>query len=104
MLLSLLLAPAILPFLPGMQFMLLLFNDYVYLRHCAFQIKICRKFYATLPSDTRDLISYYDFLKMRGKPGVIRCVLETLIAFFLIVMIAQYFGVTLGVVPGGTGS
>ncbi|MCL2754431.1 MAG: hypothetical protein FWD35_01780 [Oscillospiraceae bacterium] len=83
----------LLPILPLVTLLMLLFNDYVYLRHCAAKIRGLRKFYQGLPDDMRRMISYPELLKIKGKPGILRGALEAVIAFFLILIVLQRFGV-----------
>ncbi|MCL2755415.1 MAG: hypothetical protein FWD35_06855 [Oscillospiraceae bacterium] len=97
------LLPPYFPALPLITILMLFFNDYVYLRHCAFKIKSIRKFYAELPSDLKGSIEYYELLRLKGKPGIIKGIFETAIAFLLIVLLVQYLGPELGLLIPGLG-
>jgi hypothetical protein len=88
--LQILVSPVYFPALPLVTILMLLFNDYVYLRHCAFKIRMTRKFYDRLPEELKGSIEYYELLRLKGKPGVLRGILETVIAFVLMILLLQY--------------
>ena len=64
-----------------------LFNDYVYLRHCAYRIKKLR---LCLPSEHQSGAEYYSFLRDKGAPNVLRGLIEAIAAFFLLLIAAQF--------------
>jgi hypothetical protein len=81
------------PFMPFSVGLMLLFNDYIYLRSCAFKIKMFRRVYAGMPPEIQNEKNYYDFLKEQGRRGVFRGLFDTLFAFILLLVLAHYFGV-----------
>ncbi|MCL1881321.1 MAG: hypothetical protein FWF76_04000 [Oscillospiraceae bacterium] len=76
--------------------LMLIFHDYIELRHNAFKIRAIRKLYSlTVPKEERENVKYHDFLKMHGKPSIIRGIIETIIATLLLIFILQRFGIEL---------
>jgi hypothetical protein len=55
---------------------------------------VIRRFYEGLPAESQSAISYYDFLKVRGRHGILKGLVETLIAFLMLMILVQYFGLT----------
>jgi hypothetical protein len=63
--------------------LLILFNDYAYLRFAANKIRKIRHF---IPVEEQSGCDYYDYLRLKGSPSIIRGIIETLLAAFLLVM------------------
>jgi hypothetical protein len=66
-----------------MMVLLVLFNDYVYLRYCAYKIKRIRFF---IPDEHWSSSEYYDILRVKGAPSILRGVAETFAAIFLLML------------------
>jgi hypothetical protein len=67
----------------GVMMLLVLFNDYVYLRYSAYKIKKLRLY---LPEENQTGSEYYNFLRLKGAPSILRGLVEPLIAFILFIM------------------
>jgi predicted nucleic acid-binding Zn-ribbon protein len=90
--------PVTLPLIMGLM---LLFHDYLYLRSSAFKIKVLRHFYEGLPPDSQNLIEYYDFLKLKGKPSVLAGIANSMFALLLLLLLVHHFGLEPLSIPSG---
>jgi hypothetical protein len=62
---------------------LVFFNDYIYLRFAAYKIRRIRCY---IPAEEQSGVDYYDYLRFRGTPNIMRGIIETLAAIFLLIM------------------
>ena len=72
----------------SVMLLLLLFNDYIYLRFSANKIRRIR---CLVPAEEQSGSDYYDFLRIMGTPSITRGIIETLISSFLFLMLVYRF-------------